>query len=50
MAHLPISGGSYPDLSANGAGTSKYIPTLFSAKATVKHYNMTVCGEITNSD
>lgn len=49
MAHMPISG-SYPDLSANGAGTSKYIPTLFSQKATVKHYDMTVCGEITSND
>lgn len=49
MAHMPISG-VYPDLSANGAGTSKYIPTLFSQKATVKHYDMTVCGEITNND
>lgn len=49
MAHMPISG-AYPDLSANGAGTSKYIPTLFSQKATVKHYDMTVAADITNND
>lgn len=42
--------GGYPQLSANGAGTYKYIPTLFSQKATVKHYDMTVCGEITSND
>ncbi|AXQ30452.1 hypothetical protein D0B54_17990 [Solimonas sp. K1W22B-7] len=42
--------GTYPNLSANGAGTAKYIPTLFSQKATVKHYDMTVCGEITSND
>lgn len=49
MARMPING-AYPDLSANGAGTAKYIPTLFSQKATVKHYDMTVCGDITNND
>lgn len=49
MAHMPITG-PYPDLSANGAGTSKYIPTLFSPKLTIKHYDMTVCGDITNND
>ncbi len=49
MANMQISG-TYPNLSANGAGTSRYIPTLFSQKATVKHYDMTVCGEITSND
>lgn len=49
MAALPIAGGStYPNLGLQANG--EMLPTIWSARCTVKHYGSVIAPEICNND